>query len=231
MSGSTTDFGDEGGARVRSSRVLAARHREEQDRQDALVRERERAHQARLAHNAAVLDDPEPAGDRDPAHDLTLLEAEACGFVTHEQLRTLEQCHGTPEHEVQRTRILEIAQERYNICRRDWPACAVGPLLPGPRGLLIPTELRGHERAVRVRVQLEQTAELRDLYPHERAALRALKRNGVRRPDSPADDAAIERARLKRLSKGAKRARAAQASMASARQRLETTAEPQEVAC
>lgn len=100
-----------------------------------------------------ITDDPLPPRDRDPHTDLTLVEAEACGLVTSEQLRTLEQCHGTPEHEVQRTRILEIAQERYNLRRIHYPRCAVGPLLPGPRGLLIPYELRERASAERVRAR------------------------------------------------------------------------------
>lgn len=166
----------------------------------------------------APVDDPLPPTDRDPHTDLTLVEAEACGLVTLAQLQTLERCHGTPEHEVQRTRILEIAQEKYNLRRIHYPRCATGPLLPGPRGLLIPYEIRERATAERVRRQLEETAQRRELFRHERQALRALKRNGVRwAGNDAADQAALERARLKRLSKAAKRARHAQAVLASAR--------------
>ncbi len=164
----------------------------------------------------AYVDDPACDATR-TVRDLTLLEANACGLVTDEQIRTLAQCHGTPEHEAQRTRILEIAQERYVAEAVKWPLAASGPLLAGPRGLLIPTELRGQVYAQRVRIQLEQTADLRPLMRHERQALRTLKANGVRLPASEQDVAALERARLRRLSRGAKRARASQAMMASAR--------------
>ncbi|WKW11796.1 hypothetical protein Strain138_001062 [Pseudogemmatithrix spongiicola] len=178
---------------------------------------------------ATIIDDPELDGDRDPQSALTLVEAESLGYVSHDQLRTLHQCLGTPEREAQRTRILEIAQARYNLERRRWPVCAIGPLLPGPHGLLIPVEIRGLAKATRVREQLETTEQLRPLARHERQALRALKRNGVRRVgNDSADTAALERARLKRLSKAAKRARAAQAGMARARARQ---ASAQEGAC
>lgn len=229
MSGSATDFGDEGGVKIRSSRALAERHREEKDHEEALQQAAERA---RDAHNAAVLDDPPLAPrDRDPQTDLTMLEAEACGLVTDEQLRTLAQCHGTPEHDAQRLRILEVLQEKYNAARLRWPRCATGPLLPGPNGLLIPAEIRDRALALLVLRQLKETALQRELRRHERLALRALKRNGVRDASDVRDAQALERARLKRLSKGAKRARAAQAMMASARAHAEPAAVPQEVAC
>lgn len=229
MSGSATDFGDEGGAKLRSSRALAQRHREEQDRRAAA----RRAQAAMAAPATAIVDDPDPAvlRDRDPQTDLTMLEAEACGLVTREQLGTLTQCHGTPEHAVQHTRILEVLQERYNLKRLHYPRCAPGPLLPGPNGLLIPAEIRDRALATRVRVQLDATAMQRELRRHERAALRALRRNGIHNEQDTADAAALERARLKRLSKGAKRARAVQAMLASARRARESTAARQEVAC
>ena len=200
--------------KLRSSRKLAENYRDFED-----AREQSARSGGHARPEAAILDDPEPSDDRDPATALTLLEAEACGLLSRAQLRTLAECHGTPEHETQRIRILEIAQGEYNTRRSAWPACAPGPLLPGPRGLLIPVELRGKDRAIRVRRQLEETARRRDLFRHEREALRALKRNGVRDPESAVDAAALERARLKRLSKGAKRARSAQAMMAGARAR------------
>ena len=167
-----------------------------------------------------------------PSHrafrELTIHEAQACGFVSRDDLRVLAQCHGTPEHETQLIRLLEIAQERFRKAVVSWPLCADGPLLPGPRGLLIPVELRDKAKALRVRAQLEETALLRDLFRHERRALRALKVNGVHDEGSAVDTAALERARLRRLSRGAKRARAAQAMMASARARQSAPA--QEVA-
>lgn len=228
MSRSTTDFGDEGGVKIRSSRALAERHREAQDHEEALRHASERALGTR---NAAVLDDPPPVRARDPQTELTMLEAQACGLVRREQLRTLEQCHGTPEHAVQLNRILEVLQARYNVKRRYWPKCADGPLLPGPNGLLVPAEIRDRELALLVLRQLKETALQRELRRHERLALRALKRNGVRDASDVRDVQALERARLKRLSKGAKRARAAQAMMASARAHAEPAAEPQEAAC
>ena len=195
---------------------------------------------ARYHHQASAASvlEPPPAFFDDPAcdatrsvRDLTLLEANACGLVTDAQIRTLQQCHGTPEHDVQRTRILEIAQQHYAEQVLRWPRCAPGPLLAGPHGLLIPMELRGRTYAQRVRVQLEQTAALRELVRHERQALRVLKANGIRVAVDAADEAALDRARLKRLSKAAKRARAAQAGCASARARAVAASSAQEVAC
>lgn len=215
-----------GGSKIRSSRALADQFRAEQDAREAQQRAAARALRAPVP-----VDDPLPPTDRDPHTDLTLVEAEACGLVTLAQLQTLEQCHGTPEHEVQRTRILEIAQEKYNVRRLHWPRCAPGPMLPGPRGLLIPYEIRERATAERVRQQLEESAQLRELFRHERQALRALKRNGVRwAGNDAADQAALERARLKRLSKAAKRARHAQAVLASVRAHR-TDTPTQEVAC
>lgn len=96
---------------------------------------------------------------------------------------------------------------------------AAGPLEVGGDGrFIIPDPIAGLEEAQAAYAQLLSTSHVRELTRREKLALRSLRRYpGVRTPSAPHEFTAIAKARLKRLSRAAKRARAAQRTIEGAR--------------
>lgn len=99
---------------------------------------------------------------------------------------------------------------------------APGPLEATRHGLAIPHRVETLEEARAILHQLNDTAALRELSRAERHVQGRLRRMpGVHQPAAPHEFTAIAKARVRRLSKAAKRARAAQRSMAGTRSRLQ----------
>lgn len=99
---------------------------------------------------------------------------------------------------------------------------APGPLTSGPRGLDIPLRVETVDEARAILNQLNDTAAVRELTRAERHVQRRLRRMpGVHQPSATHEFTAIAKARLRRLSKAAKRARAAQRTLEGTRRRLQ----------
>lgn len=135
----------------------------------------------------------------------TLADAVAVGVVGQEERAELEGLAAQAPDEELRAAFADL--NRQIIDAQQWPVAALGPLARGPGGLHVPRELKSRERASAVLRQLEATAALRELRPHEARARRALRTvPGLLTPATPRDHVAVQRAAEKRLAKAAKRA-------------------------